>query len=428
MSDEKKLPKRRFKQFLNTPSWEQRKFADVFNTMQNNTLSRSELGFEIGEVKNVHYGDVLIKYGDFINVAIDKLPYIKDGQIVKRFSGSLLKDGDIIIADTAEDSTVGKCSEIIGTSDIKVLSGLHTIPCRPKEKYAPKYMGYYINSNAYHRQLIPLMQGIKVTSISRGAIKDTNVFFPKSYDEQAKIGESLSNIDNLITLHQRKLNKLEKLKKAYLEELFPTGNQCKPKRRFKEFKDDWEQRKLTDISKTFIGLVTTMTTNYREAGTLLVRNSDIRDNKFIFSEKPIYLDSEFAKSNESRKLKSGDVVTVHTGDIGTSAVVEEDIEGAIGFATINTRPDINYLDPHFLSTYFNTERHKKYAISVATGDGRSNYNIKDFNKLMLYMPSINEQKAIAEFIKRITDLITLHQRKLEKLKKLKTAYLDELFV
>ena len=202
-----------------------------------------------------------------------------------------------------------------------------------------------------------------------------------------------------------------------------------PKRRFKQFLNtpSWEQRKLTDISKIFIGLVTTMTTNYREEGTLLIRNSDIRDNKFIFSEKPIYLDSEFAKSNESRKLKSGDVVTVHTGDIGTSAVVEEDIEGAIGFATINTRPDIKYLDSHFLSTYFNTESHKKYAISVATGDGRSNYNIKDFNKLMLYMPSVNEQKAIAEFIKRITNLITLHQRKLNKLEKLKKAYLEELF-
>ena len=270
--------------------------------------------------------------------------------------------------------------------------------------------------------------GTKMPRADWNLVANTEFPIPTSIEEQISIGKIFKLLNDSITLHQRKLNKLEKLKKAYLEELFPTGNQCKPKRRFKEFKDDWEQRKLTDISKTFIGLVTTMTTNYREAGTLLVRNSDIRDNKFIFSEKPIYLDSEFAKSNESRKLKSGDVVTVHTGDIGTSAVVEEDIEGAIGFATINTRPDINYLDPHFLSTYFNTERHKKYAISVATGDGRSNYNIKDFNKLMLYMPSINEQKAIAEFIKRITDLITLHQRKLEKLKKLKTAYLDELFV
>ena len=188
----------------------------------------------------------------------------------------------------------------------------------------------------------------------------------------------------------------------------------------------WEQRKLTDMSKTFIGLVTTMTANYREEGTLLIRNSDISDNKFIFSEKPIYLDSEFAKSNESRKLKSGDVVTVHTGDIGTSAVVEENIEGAIGFATINTRPDINYLNSHFLSTYFNTEIHKKYAISVATGDGRSNYNIKDFNKLMLYIPSVNEQKAIAGFVKSITNLITLHQRKLENLKLKKKALLQKL--
>ena len=199
-----------------------------------------------------------------------------------------------------------------------------------------------------------------------------------------------------------------------------------PKLRFPGFTEDWEQRKLTDMSKTFIGLVTTMTANYREEGTLLIRNSDISDNKFIFSEKPIYLDSEFAKSNESRKLKSGDVVTVHTGDIGTSAVVEENIEGAIGFATINTRPDINYLNSHFLSTYFNTEIHKKYAISVATGDGRSNYNIKDFNKLMLYIPSVNEQKAIAGFVKSITNLITLHQRKLENLKLKKKALLQKL--
>ena len=290
----------------------------------------------------------------------------------------------------------------------------------------------YSCSLLYHlSNLIPWKkfdESTGVPSLSKSTIDGIQVNIPKDKKEQDTISKLFDRINNLITLHQRKLNKLEKLKKAYLEELFPDGNQCKPKRRFKEFKDDWEQRKLTDISKTFIGLVTTMTTNYREAGTLLIRNSDIRDNKFIFSEKPIYLDSEFAKSNESRKLKSGDVVTVHTGDIGTSAVVEEDIEGAIGFATINTRPDINYLDPHFLSTYFNTERHKKYAISVATGDGRSNYNIKDFNKLMLYMPSINEQKAIAEFIKRITDLITLHQRKLQKLKKLKAAYLDELFV
>ena len=212
------FPELRFPGF--TDAWEQRKFADVFDTLQNNTLSRSELDFEVGRVKNVHYGDVLIKYGDFIDVAIDKLPYIKDEQIVKRFTGSLLQDGDIIIADTAEDSTVGKCSEIIGTGGIKVLSGLHTIPCRPKEKYAPKYMGYYINSNAYHQQLIPLMQGIKVTSISRGAIKDTYVIFPKSYDEQAKIGESLSNIDNLITLHQRKLEHLQLQKKALLQQMF----------------------------------------------------------------------------------------------------------------------------------------------------------------------------------------------------------------
>ena len=402
MSDEKKLPKRRFKQFLNTPSWEQRKLCEVAEI----TMGQSP--------SSKNYTD---NPKDFILVQGNA--DLKNGAVVPRlWTKEVTKTAEANSIILTVRAPVGE----VAISDYDVVLGRGVAGIKGNEFIY--YVLLYLKEFHYWEKL---SSGSTFDSINSNDIREILINIP-SEKEQDAITSQLKGIDNLITLHQRKLNKLEKLKKAYLEELFPTGNQCKPKRRFKEFKDDWEQRKLTDISKTFIGLVTTMTTNYREAGTLLVRNSDIRDNKFIFSEKPIYLDSEFAKSNESRKLKSGDVVTVHTGDIGTSAVVEEDIEGAIGFATINTRPDINYLDPHFLSTYFNTERHKKYAISVATGDGRSNYNIKDFNKLMLYMPSINEQKAIAEFIKRITDLITLHQRKLEKLKKLKTAYLDELFV
>ena len=116
----------------------------------------------------------------------------------------------------------------------------------------------------------------------------------------------------------------------------------KPRIRFKGFTEDWEQRKLLDIAKTFIGLVTTMTENYRDSGTLLIRNSDIKEGQFVFSENPIHLDEEFAKKNKTRRLQIGDVVTVHTGDIGTSAVIEEKEAGAIGFATINTRTDKKY--------------------------------------------------------------------------------------
>ena len=201
----------------------------------------------------------------------------------------------------------------------------------------------------------------------------------------------------------------------------------KPRIRFKGFTEDWEQRKLTDIAKTFIGLVTTMTENYRDSGTLLIRNSDIKEGQFVFSEKTIHLDEEFAEKNKTRRLQIGDVVTVHTGDIGTSAVIQEKEAGAIGFATINTRTDKRILNPYFLSTYFNTEKHKCYANSVSTGDGRSNYNIKDFNKLVISIPTLDEQEKISVLINNLNTLITLHRRKLKKLNLAKKALLQKLF-
>ena len=213
-----KVPEIRFAGF--TDDWEQRKFVSVFDGLQNNTLSRAELNYESGTIKNVHYGDVLIKFGDYIDASQTELPYISDDAKADKFKNSFLQDGDIIIADTAEDDTVGKCTEIRGSEGMKLLSGLHTIACRPKEKYGPMFLGYYINSPAYHNQLKPLMQGIKVTSISKSALQDTDMIIPKSIDEQIKIGEYFSNLDNLITLHQREVNKLKNLKKSLLGKMF----------------------------------------------------------------------------------------------------------------------------------------------------------------------------------------------------------------
>ena len=196
-----KNPEIRFAGF--TDAWEQRKFDELFTGLQNNTLSRSELNYENGTLMDVHYGDILVKFGEYIDVSKHQLPYINDATIANKYDGSFLKDGDIIIADTAEDSTVGKCTEILGANNYLLISGLHTIPCRPMIKFASKYLGYYMNSSAYRKQLIPLMQGIKVTSISKSSIYDTKLIFPKSISEQAKIGEYFSTLDHLITLHQR---------------------------------------------------------------------------------------------------------------------------------------------------------------------------------------------------------------------------------
>ena len=213
-----KAPKIRFSGF--SDDWEQRKLGDVFISLQNNTLSRAELNDEFGAAQSIHYGDVLIKYDEVLDVSKEPLSYIEKQSIADKFKTSYLQNGDVIIADTAEDETVGKCTEIEGLTDQKVISGLHTMPVRPNRKFASGFLGFYLNSAAYHDQLKPLMQGIKVTSISKGAMQDTVVKFPLDLKEQEQIGIYFSGIDHLITLHQSKLEKLKMIKKSMLETMF----------------------------------------------------------------------------------------------------------------------------------------------------------------------------------------------------------------
>ena len=214
-------PEIRFKGF--TDPWEQRKFGEVFMSLQNNTLSRAELNDEFGAAQNIHYGDVLIKYDEILDVSKEPLSYIEKQSIADKFKTSYLQNGDVIIADTAEDETVGKCTEIEGLTDQKVISGLHTMPVRPNRKFASGFLGFYLNSTAYHDQLKPLMQGIKVTSISKGAMQDTVVKFPLDLKEQEQIGIYFGGLDHLITLHQRELEKLQNIKKSMLEKMFVYG-------------------------------------------------------------------------------------------------------------------------------------------------------------------------------------------------------------
>ena len=205
MKSEQNVPQIRFKGY--TDAWEQREFNLAFGILQNNTLSRAELNAENGVAWNVHYGDILVKYGEVLDLKTETLPYIQSKEIADKFKASLLRNGDVVIADTAEDETVGKCTEIANLSTFEVLAGLHTIPLRPKQKYAVGYLGYYMNSNSFHNKLLPLMQGTKVTSISKSALQGITIFYPTEYNEQEQIGTYFRNLDRLITLHQRKPNK-----------------------------------------------------------------------------------------------------------------------------------------------------------------------------------------------------------------------------
>lgn len=202
------------------PEWEEKTFDEVFFIVQNNTFSRNCLNITDGKVINIHYGDILTKYGSCIDLREQKAVFINTNIPLNKFDEkSYLCNGDIIISDTAEDTSVGKATEINGVVGKKVLSGLHTIPCRPKMVFAPKYLGYYINSEKYHNQLIPLIQGIKVSSISKTNIRKTVIAYP-CLEEQKKIADCLSAYDEIIQLKKEKLDIWKKIKKGLLQQMF----------------------------------------------------------------------------------------------------------------------------------------------------------------------------------------------------------------
>lgn len=176
--------------------------GDCFDFLQNNTLSRADLNSESGSARNIHYGDILIKFGDCLGLDSGKLPFADDESILSKYANSTLRIGDVIFADTAEDESAGKCVELVKLPNEPVISGLHTIPARPKFPFWSGYLGHYLNAPAYHDQLLPLMQGIKVVSISKTALQDTQICFPTAL-EQSAIGTSLNALESLITLHQR---------------------------------------------------------------------------------------------------------------------------------------------------------------------------------------------------------------------------------
>ena len=201
---------------------------------------------DCGEVKNIHYGDVLVKYGECVDVNKDVETFVKDKEVAKKLHLSCaIKNGDIIFADAAEDNTVGKCSEIIANEGDAIVSGLHTIACRPKKDFAPMYLGYYLNSNAYHDQLLPHIQGTKISSISKKAICQTEISFPSDKNEQQAIASYFQHLDSLIQSTTKKIDSLKQVKAASLQSMFPQEGETTPRVRFNGFAGEWEINSLS---------------------------------------------------------------------------------------------------------------------------------------------------------------------------------------
>ena len=424
MQDNEKKPALRFKGF--TDPWEQRKLDEAFDfTVPNNTLSRAELNQESGSVRNVHYGDVLIKYGSVLDAQNDELPFIT-GRSKDDFKGALLQNGDIIIADTAEDETTGKVCEIVNIQDKDVVAGLHTMVCRPKNKTAEGYFGYYMNSSSYHHQLLPLMQGIKVLSLSKTNVQKTTVKYPKDKAEQQKIADCLRRIDTLITLHQRKYEKLVNIKKSMLDKMFPKNGASVPEIRFKGFTDPWEQRKLSDIvekvTEKNAGLQYIETfTNSAEFGIISQRDFFDHDISKIGS-----LDGYYVVHNEDFVYNPRISVTAPVGPINRNKLGRTGVMSPLYTVFRPHDIDTTYLEHFFKSGYW----HSFMNFNGDSGARSDRFSIKDsvFFEMPIPTPDIEEQKKIGEFLTQLDTLITLHQRKLEKLQNIKKSCLEKMFV
>ena len=389
-------------------TWEQREFSEMFDcTVPNNTLSRSELSYDEGSILNIHYGDILIKYGSILDIHKYEIPRIPNKK-KEDFRGSLLQPGDIVIADTAEDETTGKACEIGSLFGNSIMAGLHTMVARPNVEMASGYLGYYLNSNAYHCQLLPMMQGIKVLSLSRANVKKTVLKSPESTKEQQLIANYFIQLDELITLHQRKLEKLMNVKKSMLEKMFPKQGSKVPEIRFNGFTDDWEQRELGNLVQFSKGNGYSKG-DLREAGTPIILYGRLyTDYETVISDVDTYV---CAKSG-SVYSRGGEVIVPASGetseDISIASVVEK--PGFLLGGDLNIITPPIQLDSVFLAISISNGKPHNDMAKMAQGKSVVHLHNSDLEKIDLLFPKHDEQIRISSFIRGVDHLITLHQR------------------
>ena len=262
--------------------------------------------------------------------------------------------------------------------------------------------------------------GTSYPAINSTELSNIEVSYPKEIEEQKKIGTYFKNLDNLITLHQRKFETLKKLKKGFLQKMFPKNGEGVPEIRFPGFTDAWEQRKVSEITTSYSGgTPKSGTAEYYDGNIPFIRSGEIYSNKtelFI---------TELGLNNSSAKM-------VHVGDIlyalygATSGEVSRaKLDGAINQAILAVLPN-EEINADFLVEWFRKE--KENIIATYLQGGQGNLSAQIIKDLMVDIPSSGEQKKIGDYFTNLNNLITLHQRKLDTLKKLKQGMLQQMFI
>lgn len=396
-------------------SWDTITFEKCFTILLNNTLSRAELNYNGGEVQNIHYGDILVKFPAVLDCSTGGLPYINKENVSKASKG-FLRDGDLIMADTAEDVIVGKSTEVIGIGDSKVVSGLHTIPCRPKdaEMFAPKWLGYFINHCTYHDQLIPYITGIKVSSVSKSAISNTVIAVPPK-SEQKAIAEALSDIDALIVNLEKLIAKKKAIKQGAMQELL-TG-----KRRLPGFDGEWKTVIVGEICNTASGGTPSRQNEKYYSGNIpWFTTSELTDTWLTDSLEHITND---AIDNSAAKIFATNTIlmAMYGATIGKLGILKSPAASNQACCALMCKQD------DFLFLFYKLMLMRSELISLGCGAGQPNISQEIVKALLISLPEdINEQKAISEILSHMDAEIASMVCQLKKYQGIRNGLMSEL--
>ena len=402
--------------------WELQTFDETFRVISNNTLSRENLNNRGGAVRNIHYGDILTKFPEILDCNEEEIPYVNELSLLSS-STQLLQDGDIVVADTAEDETVGKVTEVQNLGDSKLVAGLHTIPCRVKKgDFAPGWLGYYMNSDLFHNQILPYITGIKVSSISKGAISETLILVPP-FDEQEKIVQSLNKIQLLMTSETKVVNKIKLVKNGCLSKMFPQKDDTVPEMRLPGFTEAWEQRKLGELAEIVGGgTPSTSMGSYWDGDIDWYAPAEIGEQIYLESSQRKITEKGLNKSS-AKILPIGTVLFTSRAGIGKTAILLKEGCTNQGFQSIV--PNKEKLDSYFIFT--RSEELKRYGETVGAGSTFVEVSGKQMADMELMMPKTTlEQQQIGEYFSKLDHLITLHQCKCDKYSNIKKGMMSDL--
>ncbi|NQP31887.1 restriction endonuclease subunit S [Streptococcus suis] len=400
---EKNIPKRRFKEFENADAWELRKLGEVGTVAMCRRIFKEQTS-EHGEIPFYKIGtfggtpDAFIARELFEEFK-DKYSYPNIGDILISASGS-----------------IGRTVEFLGEDEYFQDSNIVWL----------KHDGKI--NNIFLKQFYSIVKwsGIEGSTIKRlynENILNTEISLP-TLPEQKVIGTFFSTLDQYITLHQRKLDKLKSVKQAYLSEMFPAEGERVPKRRFPGFTDDWELRKLGEYST----LITKGTTPRDKSGIGVVNFVKVENlvNGDIIPLQKIQLEEHEGYLKRSQLIEN-DILFSIAGTLGRTAIVKKSILPA------NTNQALSIIrgyefDRNFLVTILRGVVVREFIKKNPTIGAQPNLSLEQVSNLCFLTPCSEEQSAIGTFFSTLDQHITLHQRKLEKLKNLKKALLNELFV